>query len=292
MTPVIRAAPRRRETLGGTRAAEEGGVRRLEGLGLADVQAVYDGAEGDLWELLMGEQIHVGGLRSTLELAERAGVGAGQEGVDLCCCSGAGMRALVRLRDVAAMTGVDACERVIERGRVRSREQGVAERLRFERADVCRTPLPEGAFDFAWGEDAWCYVADKPALVAEAVRLVRPGGVIAFTDWVEGPGGLDDAEAERLLRFMKFPTFASPQDYAALLEGAGCELREAADTGRFAPHADLYAAMGEQQLTYDALRILDFDEKALAAVAGEMAFLRELAHAGKVIQGRFVALRR
>jgi SAM-dependent methyltransferase len=31
-----------------------------------------------------------------------------------------------------------------------------------------------------WSEDAWCYVADKPKLIAEAVRMVRPGGVIAF----------------------------------------------------------------------------------------------------------------
>lgn len=37
-------------------------VQTLEGIGLADVQAVYDGAEGDLWELVMGEQIHIGGL--------------------------------------------------------------------------------------------------------------------------------------------------------------------------------------------------------------------------------------
>lgn len=266
-------------------------MRRAEGLGLADVQAVYGGAEGDLWELLMGEQIHVGGLPSTLDLAERAGVGAGQRGVDLCCCNGAGMRALLRFRDVAAMTGVDACETVLERGRARSREQGLADRVRFEHADVCRSGLPDGAFDFAWGEDAWCYVEDKAALVDEAARLVRPGGSVAFTDWVEGPAGLDEAETERFLRFMKFPTLASPEDYRALLERNGCEVREAADTGRFAPHVELYRSMAEMQLGYDVLRVLDFDEKALEAVAGEMAFLQQLARAGKVIQGRFVARR-
>ena len=30
---------------------------------LNDVQAVYSGAEGQLWELIMGQQIHIGGLR-------------------------------------------------------------------------------------------------------------------------------------------------------------------------------------------------------------------------------------
>ena len=49
------------------------------GIGLADVQAVYDGAEGDLWELVMGEQIHIGGLSSSMDLADRAGIAEGTE---------------------------------------------------------------------------------------------------------------------------------------------------------------------------------------------------------------------
>jgi SAM-dependent methyltransferase len=53
--------------------------------------------------------------------------------------------------------------------------------------------------DFIWGEDAWCYVTDKPKLIAEAERLVRGGGVIAFADWVEGPTGLSMGEAQRFL---------------------------------------------------------------------------------------------
>jgi hypothetical protein len=77
-------------------------MQTLPGIGLADVQAVYDGAEGDLWELVMGEQIHIGGLSSSIELADRAGIPEGSRGVDLCCCNGAGMRFLVRFRKVGA----------------------------------------------------------------------------------------------------------------------------------------------------------------------------------------------
>ena len=43
-------------------------MQTLSGVGLADVQAVYDGAEGDLWELVMGEQIHIGGLSASTDL--------------------------------------------------------------------------------------------------------------------------------------------------------------------------------------------------------------------------------
>jgi len=262
------------------------------GIGLDEVRQVYSSAEGDLWELLMGHQIHVGGLRSSIDLAERAGIGAGMRGVDLCCCNGAGMRFLVRLRNVASMTGVDATPAVVERGRARCRAEGLDDRITLLLADACETGLPGGRADFVWGEDAWCYVEDKARLVAEAARLVRPGGVVAFTDWVEGPGGLSPAEAERLLRFMKFPNVQSISDYRGLLAANGCEVLVAKDTGRFAPYVDLYLNMLGMQLTYDALKIIGFDQHLMSAMAGEMAFMQQLAHAGKIAQGLFVARKR
>ena len=60
----------------------------------------------------------------------------------------------------------------------------------------------------------------------------------------------------------------------------------AEDTGRFSLRVDLYLATVDQQPTHDALRILDVNAAALAA---ERQFLGELAHAGKIIQGRLVA---
>jgi ubiquinone/menaquinone biosynthesis C-methylase UbiE len=267
-------------------------MKAIEGVDLSDVRAVYAGREGDLWELLMGQQIHIGGLRSSTDLAERAGVGAGQRGVDLCCCNGAGMRFLVRFRDVASMTGVDATPSIVERGRARCQEEGLADRIRFELADACESGLPSGEADFVWGEDAWCYVEDKPKLIAEAARIVRPGGTIAFTDWVEGPAGLDESEAELFLRGMKFANVQDINGYRELLEKNGCEVLEASDTGRFAPYVELYVNMVDMQLTYDALRILEFDSEQLEAVANGFRFFGSLAQAGKLAQGRFIARRR
>lgn len=262
------------------------------GIGLRDVQAVYGGPEGDLWELLMGEQIHIGGLTSTMDLADRAGIGAGMSGVDFCCCTGAGMRALLRFRDVARMTGVDATERVIERGRRRIAEQGLGNRITFVHADACESGLPSDSVDFVWGEDAWCYVVDKARLIAEAARIVRPGGTIAFTDWVEGPAGLSPLEALRFLAFMKFPNVATLGDYRDLLAMNGCEVLSVEDTGRFAPYIDLYLEMVSKQLTFDVLRILSFDRVMLKAMGGEMKLMRELAEADKIAQGLFIARKR
>ena len=266
-------------------------MKSTPNVGLKDVQAVYGGPEGDLWELIMGQQIHIGGFASSMDLAEQARIAPGTKGVDLCCCTGAGMRFLVRFRQVGSMTGVDATPAVIERGRRRCREEGLAERIDFRQADVTDTGLPGGSADFVWGEDAWCYVEDKGRLIAETARLVKPGGTVAFTDWVEGAVPMTDAEAHRYMRFMKFANVLSLAEYTALLRKNGCQVLAAKDTGRFAPHVDLYLNMLNMQLTYDALKIVGFDTAVLGALGEEMKFMQKIAHEGKVIQGLIVAMK-
>ena len=66
----------------------------------------------------------------------------------------------------------------------------------------------------------------------------------------------------------------------------------AEDTGRFAPTIDLLINVMEMQLTYDALRIIGFDLDVMTFMLGEFAFMREMAQAGKIAQGRFIARRR
>jgi SAM-dependent methyltransferase len=256
---------------------------------LADVQAVYSGPEGRLWELLMGEQIHIGGFQSSMDLAQRAGISAGWQGVDLCCCTGAGMRFLARFLNVARMTGVDATPAVLQLGRRRCAEEGLAERISFLEGNACATGLPSAGFDFVWGEDAWCYVEDKAKLIAEAARLIKPRGKIAFTDWMEGPGGLTGADASRYLGFMKFPNVLTLGEYQSLLQSNGCSVPVALDTGRFAASVSLYLDMIEKQLTFDALKIIGFDLALAQTLVGEMRFVQSLAQAGKIIQGLIVA---
>jgi SAM-dependent methyltransferase len=264
-------------------------MKKSDGITLADVQTVYAGPEGDLWELVMGEQIHIGGMTSSMDLADKAGIGAGMTGVDLCCCNGAGMRFLVRMREVSTMQGVDATEKVIQQGRQRCEQEGLTDKISFVLADACDSGLASGSVDFVWGEDAWCYVVDKPKLVAEAARVVKPGGTIAFTDWLEGPQGLSPQEAERFMTFMKFPNVEDLAGYRDLLQANDCTVVVAEDTGRFSPYVDLYLDMLGKQLTYDALKIIGFDQGLMGSLAGEMAFMQGLAHEGKIAQGLFVA---
>jgi SAM-dependent methyltransferase len=264
-------------------------MKSIAGVDLASVSALYEGWQGRIFELLMGQQIHVGGFASSMELADLAGIAAGSRGVELCCGTGASMRSLVRFRGVASMIGVEAGAAPVERGRRACEREGLAERIRFVLADACASGLPGGEADFVWGEDAWCYVVDKERLVAEAARIVRRGGTIAFTDWVEGPAGLSDGEAEQLLRLMTFPSLEDVGGYRRLLERQGCDVLRAEDTGRLAPGFEHYARMLSDQLAFDALEILGFDLGLLRAVEGQLGFVTELGRARKIVQARFVA---
>ena len=264
-------------------------MKATNNISLADVKAVLGGPEGELWELLAGEHHEIGGMLTTRDMASRAGITRGMRGVQLFCLNGAAMRVLVRFEGVKRMHGVEPTESLVKRGRLRTEMEGLTSRITFIHADLVDSGLPSGDADFIWGEGAWCYVEDKPGLIAEAARLVKPGGAIAFTDWIEGSRPLTGAEAERFLGFMRFPCIQDLDGYRELLTGCGCEVEHAADTGRFTPHAGMFLGMLETQLSYDALKVLDFDMDELERWKDELRFMHDLARQGKIVQGMFVA---
>ena len=266
-------------------------MRSIPDVRLEDVTAVYGGSPGDLYTLLFGELLHPGGMRASLDLAERARVGAGQSGVDLCCGNGAAMRLLVRFRNAASMVGVDATTRNVEKGRHKCRDEKLEGRVRLVHADATQCGLPDASADFIWGEDAWCYVTDKPKLITEAVRLVRPGGTIAFSDWVEGPNPLEADEAERLLRLMNFANLEDVPGYVELLSRNRCAVRVGEDTGQLAPCLMLMIDMIQMQLTWDVLATVGYRMELLDTVIEGFRFLHALAGARKLIQARFIAQR-
>jgi len=48
-------------------------------------------------------------------------------------------------------------------------------------------PVPRRDLRRVWGEDAWCYITDKDRLIREAAACSKPGGTLAFTDWLQSP---------------------------------------------------------------------------------------------------------
>ena len=189
--------------------------------------------------------------------------------------NGAGMRFLVRFRGVGAMTGVDATEVVVELGKKRCWAAGSerANPLRSWGRECHRTAGRRRGNFRPGARMPGCYVFDKARLISEAVRVVKPGGTIAFTDWINGTVPMSGTGVAGFLNFMSFPNVQDVVGYRGLLERAGCTVMTAEDTVRFAPYADLDLEMVDKQLTYDALSILDFNTDALGAIAAEMQFL-------------------
>jgi len=254
------------------------------------VQECYSGPEQGIWELTMGKQVDMGGASSTMELVQKAGVGPGANGVDLGCNNGGGMRCLVRLCGVDSMTGVDIAKKVVETGIERTAEEGLSDKIAFVNANALQSGLPDASADFVYSKDAWCYLPDKQLIVDQAARIVKPGGKILFTDWIEGEG-LSDEEAQRFLRLMKFPAIPTLGEYAKMLENAGCTVKLAENSGRFRPAMDSYTYMLKHQAVYDAKKLLGWDDKAYDKLISDFEFMLKLANEGKIIQGMFVAVK-
>lgn len=258
---------------------------------LKDVNAVYDGPEGRLWELIMGEQIHVGGFSHSMILAEKAGIKDGQKVLDLCSALGAGLRFLVKNFKVRGF-GLDGTKTMFEESLKRTERDGMTSYIDIKFGDVTDIPWPENTFDVVWGEDAWCYVTDKAKLISEAARVLKDDGVIAFTDWVEGPAGLSEEDAERINRFMKFPYTESQQGYVKLLEEKGFAVKVSEDlTPEFAEYIDLYIQMLSRQLSFDALRLIGWDLDTFKGMGAEMQFMLDKVREGSFGRARIVAVR-
>jgi ubiquinone/menaquinone biosynthesis C-methylase UbiE len=259
---------------------------------LKDVKAVYSGPEGQLWEMIMGEQIHVGGFASSMALAQKAGISQGQMVLDLCSALGAGLRFLVKNFGVKGF-GLDATEHMFDEAKKRAVRDGMDGSIEFKLGDVTSIPWADSTFDVVWGEDAWCYVTDKDKQISEAARVLKKGGTIAFTDWVEGPKRLNDADAERINTFMKFPYMESQKGYEALLKKYGFEVKVSEDLSpEFADYIQFYIDMLMKQLTFDALRIIGWDMNMMQAMGGEMGFMLQKAREGAFGRTRIIGVKK
>ncbi len=67
----------------------------------------------------------------------------------------------------------------------RAIDQELSDRMEYHQADATRLPFQEGVFDFVVASQVYEYVADIEQALAEAWRVLRPGGrlIVIDTDW-------------------------------------------------------------------------------------------------------------
>ena len=145
-------------------------------------------------ELLWGEGfLSPGGPAETARILEGADL-TGLEVMDIGCGIGGIDVLLARDYGAKSFTGIDIEEPLIRRCRERAARLGLSDRLSFQLVEPGPLPCPEASFDAVFSKDAMIHIADKAALFAEVLRVLRPGGMFLASDWMQSAAGPDSPE--------------------------------------------------------------------------------------------------
>jgi len=90
---------------------------------------------------------------------------------------------LVKAHGVAHVLGVDVEPPVLEAGRERVVAAGLDAKITQQLIEPGPLPFGDGTFDLVFSKDSIVHVPDKPALFAECMRVLKPGGWLAMSDW-------------------------------------------------------------------------------------------------------------
>jgi SAM-dependent methyltransferase len=141
---------------------------------------------------LAGVSKHTGGFPATEELLAMCHIEDAQEVLEVGCGIGVGAAYMARkygLRVVA----IDISEAMLDWARQRVEREGVADRVEFHQANVLALPFEDDRFDAVICESVLAFLQDKPAAIAEMVRVLKPGGYVGLNEvtWLqEPPAGL------------------------------------------------------------------------------------------------------
>nr|WP_298102588.1 class I SAM-dependent methyltransferase [uncultured Shinella sp.] len=118
----------------------------------------------------------------------------GKSILDFGCGAGGITLHIARTYRPAEIVGYDVEQPVIERAKAAAAAQALSSIARFVARPPGRLPFDDGAFDVVFSKDAMIHVPDKEALFAELFRVLRPGGMLAASDWLIGHDGEPSAE--------------------------------------------------------------------------------------------------
>lgn len=91
-------------------------------------------------------------------------------------------------------------------------------------ADYHSLPFFDNLFDLYWCQESFVHATDKPRVMAEAIRVLAPGGTIAFSDQTTDRHACSAEERDRIARRHGAPDLCDADDFTALLRGAGFEV--------------------------------------------------------------------
>jgi ubiquinone/menaquinone biosynthesis C-methylase UbiE len=179
--------------------------------------------------------------------------------LDVACGSGGPALRLARLAG-CHVVGIDFQTEGIATARAAAAQAGLTAQATFEQHDATRPlPFPDASFDAVVCIDAINHLPDRPAVLREWWRVLKPGGRLVFTDPIVVTGPLTDEEiATRAAVY--FFLFVPPEYDDRVLADAGFMVASREDTtANVARIADRWH--GARTAREAALRAIEGDER-------------------------------
>jgi SAM-dependent methyltransferase len=112
-------------------------------------------------------------------LVKFANVRAGQGVLDVAC--GTGVVAITAARIGARVRGIDLTPELLQRAKENATVASVA--IDFREGDAEALPFSDGEFDVVLSQFGHMFAPRPDVAVAEMLRVLKPGGTIAFATW-------------------------------------------------------------------------------------------------------------
>ena len=146
------------------------------------------------------KNFHEALLNTNKILAERAGIDKNDVVLDAGCGIGGSSIWLAKHKG-CQVTGISLNEKQLKIGRKLAESEKVDKLVTFQEADFVNTGFKDGSFDVVWAIESICHARVKADFLAEAFRLLRPGGRLIMCDYFKKPG-LTISEAEIIRRWI------------------------------------------------------------------------------------------
>jgi SAM-dependent methyltransferase len=148
--------------------------------------------------------------------------------LDVACGSG-GPTLRIAQQTGCRVAGVDLHDEGVASARASAKEMGCEDRAAFYRGDAAE-PLPfdDGSFDAVTCIDAINHLPDRPRVLAEWRRLLKPGGRLLFTDPIVLTGPVTNREVAIRASIGLFVFVPAGLD-EAMLRQAGFEVERVED---------------------------------------------------------------
>ena len=227
---------------------------------LLDARGTLENVAPD--ELFAHDQDHYGGLAANDALAERTGIASGMRVADFCAGLGGPARYLAH-RYGADVTGIELTPARVRGAAELTQLAGLADRVRVIEGNVMAVPLDDGSVDAVVSQEAFLHVPGKAKTLAEAFRILKAGGRLAFTDWV-AHRPLSQADAALMWAGMAATNLYDIPAYTKLIEAAGFTVTSIDDLT-----ADWAEILKARLAMYQKLR---GETRAAGTVSGHDAF--------------------